>query len=122
MSEQFPRLISYAICDGAFLAIQQHVTYFSLYVVDRQPEDLSLKTVSEFLCNNQHLGSSVSGSWEQIIDELESLLNVWEQEPTFVNITYGERQADSFAERIEAAIIRAANTPMHDKPVVSPER
>lgn len=65
--------------DGCFFSIQQHDissgnTYFSLYCVDTIPKGMSPDAIEAFIIEQADYGSSVAGSWEQIMDELHAFL------------------------------------------------
>lgn len=64
-------------CSGKyFYVVQQHKSYdaeyFSLYSIDKIPNDMSKENIEKFLLENASNGSSVAGTFEQVMEELES--------------------------------------------------
>lgn len=113
------RVIAYAECSDCFLSIQQHGSYYSLWVVGTLPKDMSQETVNKFMLDQQDYGASVAGSWEQIMDELRLFLRDMNQKE--INFNYVDGPQEPLSSKIEKAMSKE-NSMKTDLSVTSHER
>lgn len=79
MTVNTDKLLSYGACGDSFYAVQHHqrtdsASYFSLYVVDRQPSSMDKASVEDFMYANRDNGWSSAGSWDQVMSELQDFI------------------------------------------------
>lgn len=67
------KIIEANIKNGFFYTITQIYDYFSLWVIDSIPEDMERETIEKFCLEHETEGTSISGSYEDIIKELSEM-------------------------------------------------
>lgn len=73
------KLLTCGACGDSFYAIQHHertdsASFFSLYVVDRQPASMDKASIDNFMYANRDRGWSSAGSWDQVMSEFRDFV------------------------------------------------
>lgn len=67
------KILESGIRNGSFYLITQIDDSFSLWVIDIFPEDMKNETIEKFCLDHETEGSSIAGSYKDIIDELSKI-------------------------------------------------
>ena len=69
-----PTITYGAIANGTLYTITKHDDYYSLWFIDALPTDMSIDGVENFMEENCNDGCSISGTYEQVMYELATLI------------------------------------------------
>lgn len=116
------KLICYGSCNDSFFAIQQHSSFFSLWVVDEQPKDLTPSGVESFMLDNPDRGWSVAGACSQVMEELELFARECGVKMEDLPLTYVEEKKAPLSEQIRQAETKAGAKDSNTAPIPTPER
>ena len=71
-------ILTYGFVDSEFYVVQCHRSsggnYFSLWVCDGRPDKMTKSGIEEFMMEHFTDGSSVAGTFNQVMSELEDLI------------------------------------------------
>ena len=67
-------IISYGVTEKGFYMVQKFEDYYAIWMVDAKPKKLDQTTLMQFLEENENDGWGVSGTFEQVMDDLKDFL------------------------------------------------
>lgn len=67
------QIIKVGIKDNFFYMFEKNDDYYSLWVIDKYPDNFEGKTLEEFKLEHETEGDSISGSYQEVMKDLTEL-------------------------------------------------
>ena len=73
-NEANPKRYNYGVCNGYFYEIYNHGNYFSGWIIDVIPTDVTENGIAQFEDDHVNEGDSVCGTLKEVVDYIYDLL------------------------------------------------